>query len=43
MRKGADYEADAKRLKPQHVIAAGIVSAAIFVLALYGLVKLITR
>jgi Protein of unknown function (DUF2970) len=43
VRKGADYEADLKRLKPQHVIFAGLVSAAIFVLALFGLVKLITR
>jgi hypothetical protein len=43
VRKGADYEADLKRLKPHHVIIAGLVSAAIFVLALFGLVKLITR
>ncbi len=43
VRKGVDYEADLKRLKPHHVIIAGLVSAAIFVLALFGLVKLITR
>jgi hypothetical protein len=43
VRKGADYEADAKRLKPAHVIAAGIVSAAVFVLVLFGIVKLVTR
>lgn len=43
VRKGVDYEADAKRLKPAHVIAAGIVSAAVFVLALYAIVKLVTR
>jgi hypothetical protein len=43
VRKGADYEADLKRLKPQHVIAAGLVACAVFVLALFGLVKLITR
>jgi hypothetical protein len=43
VRKGAEYEADTKRLKPQHVIAAGLVTAAVFVLALFGLVKLITR
>ena len=43
VRKGADYEADAKRLKPVHVIAAGIVSAAVFVLVLFGIVKLVTR
>ena len=39
----ADYEADAKQLKPQHVIVAGLVSAAVFVLALFALVKWITR
>jgi hypothetical protein len=43
VRKGADYEADLKRLKPQHVIFAGLVTCALFVLALFGLVKLITR
>ena len=43
VRKGSDYDADAKRLKPQHVIAAGLVSAAVFVLVLFGIVKLVTR
>ena len=43
VRKGSDYEADAKRLKPQHVIAAGIVTCVIFVLVLLGIVKLVTR
>ena len=43
VRKGSDYEADAKRLKPQHVIAAGLVSAVVIVLVLYGIVKLVTR
>ena len=43
VRRRADYEADAKRLKPQHLIAAGIVAAAAFVLALFALVKWITR
>jgi len=43
VRRGADYEADTRRLKPQHVIAAGIVSALAFVLLLFGLVKWITR
>ncbi|HUL97038.1 MAG TPA: DUF2970 domain-containing protein [Usitatibacter sp.] len=42
VRKRADYEADTKRLKPQHVIAAGLVSALVFVLALFALVKWIT-
>ena len=43
VRKRADYEADTKRLKPQHLIVAGIVSAAVFVMLLFGLVKWITR
>ena len=43
VRKRADYEADAHRLKPQHVIAAGVVSAAVFVLILFAIVKLVTR
>jgi hypothetical protein len=43
VRKREDYEADTQRLKPQHVIAAGIVSAIVFVLILLGIVKLVTR
>ena len=43
VRKGSDYEADAKRLKPQHVIVAGLVSAVVVVLVLFGIVKLVTR
>jgi hypothetical protein len=43
VRKRADYEADSERLKPQHVIAAAIVSAALFVLALFAIVQLVTR
>ena len=43
VRKRSEYEADAQRLKPQHVIAAGLISAIIFVLVLFGLVKWITR
>jgi preprotein translocase subunit Sec61beta len=43
VRRKAEYDADAKQLTPQAVIAAGLVSAVIFVLALYGLVKLVTR
>ena len=42
VRRRTDYESDAQRLKPQHVIAAGVISAVIFVLALLGLVKWIT-
>ena len=43
VRKRSEYEADTRRLKPQHVIAAGVVSAAAFVLVLFAIVKLVTR
>lgn len=43
VRKRSDYEDDAQKLKPQHVIAAGLVSAAVFVLVLLGIVTLVTR
>ena len=43
VRKRADYESDTQKLKPQHVIVAGIVTAAVFVAVLFGLVKWITR
>ena len=43
VRKRADYESDTKKLKPQHVIAAGVVSMIVFVLVLYLIVKLVTR
>jgi hypothetical protein len=42
VRKRSDYESDTQKLKPQHVIAAGIVSAAAFVLVIFGIVKLVT-
>ena len=43
VRRKSEYEADTQRLKPQHVIAAGLVAAAVFVLLLFGIVKLVTR
>jgi hypothetical protein len=43
VRRRADYEADTRRLKPQHVIAAGVVACVAFVLILFGIVKLVTR
>ena len=43
VRKRSDYEADAQSLKPQHVIAAGVVSCVVFVLVLFAVVKLVTR
>ena len=39
IRKGSEYERDIAELKPQHVIVAGIVSAALFVLALVLIVQ----
>jgi hypothetical protein len=43
VRKRAEYEADTQRLKPQHVIAAGLVAALVFVLLLLLVVKIVTR
>ena len=43
VRKREDYAADMQRLKPHHVIAAGLVSAFVFVMILFGIVKLVTR
>jgi hypothetical protein len=43
VRKRSEYQADTERLKPHHVIVAGLVSAALFVLVLFGIVKLVTR
>jgi preprotein translocase subunit Sec61beta len=43
VRRRSDYESDTHKLSPQAVIAAGIVSAAVFVLALFGIVKFVTR
>jgi hypothetical protein len=43
VRRRSDYESDTQKLKPQHVIAAGIVAMILFVLLLFGIVKLVTR
>jgi len=43
VRKRSAYEADTQKLKPQHVIAAGLVAAIAFVLLLFIIVKLVTR
>ena len=43
VRRKVEYDKDAKRLTPQAVIAAGLVSALVFVLAILGIVKLVTR
>jgi hypothetical protein len=39
VRKASEYEKDVNQLNPVHVIVAGIVTAALFVLALVLLVK----
>ncbi|HXN16225.1 MAG TPA: DUF2970 domain-containing protein [Usitatibacter sp.] len=43
VRKRSDYEADTQRLKLAHVIVAGLASAALLVLVLYAIAKLVTR
>ncbi len=43
VRKKSEYDKDAKSLTPQAVIAAGLVSAFVFVLAIFAIVKLVTR
>jgi hypothetical protein len=43
VRRRSDYDSDAAKLKPRDVIAAGLVTAAVFVLLLFGIVKLVTR
>ena len=43
VRKKTEYDKDAKSLTPQAVIAAGLVTALLFVLAIFGIVKLVTR
>ena len=43
VRKGRDYDEDARNLKPHQVIIVGLASALIFVLVLYGIVHLVTR
>ena len=43
VRKREDYESDAARLNPVHVIIAGILGAVIFVAVLVSIVKLVVR
>lgn len=43
VRKQVDYDSDAKRITPVQVIVAALVSALVFVLAIFFLVKMITR
>ncbi|WP_423598263.1 DUF2970 domain-containing protein [Roseateles sp. MS654] len=39
VRKGSEYEKDVSQLNPLHVIAAGVIAAALFVLGLVLLVR----
>ena len=39
VRRARDYEQDVSQLKPQHVIVAGLVAAALFVVVLVLLVR----
>lgn len=41
VRKRSDYESDAAKLNPVHVIIAGIIGAAIFVTVLVLIVKMV--
>jgi hypothetical protein len=43
VRKQADHDSDARKVTPVQVIVAGLVSALVFVLAIFFLVKAITR
>ena len=43
VRKQVDYDSDARKITPAQVIAAGLLSALVFVLAIFFLVKMITR
>lgn len=43
VRRRDAYQRDTQQLKPQHVIAAALVAALVFVLVLFGVVKLVTR
>jgi hypothetical protein len=43
VRRASDHEKETAQLNPVHVIVAGIVGAALFVLALVALVQWVTR
>jgi len=43
VRRRSDYESDTQKLRPRDVIVAGLVSAALFVLVLFGIVQFVTR
>lgn len=39
LRSGSDYRKDAERLNPVHVVIAGVIAAAVFVLVLLVIVR----
>jgi hypothetical protein len=39
VRRAADYESDVQKLNPVHVVVAGVISAALFVVAVLMLVR----
>ena len=41
VRKSSDHSADMQKLKPVHVIVAGVVAAALFILILVLIVRLV--
>jgi len=41
VRKNQDYEADAAKLNPLHVVIAGVIAAILFVISLLVLVNLV--
>jgi len=43
VRRRDDYESDTQNVRPKDVSAAGLVTAGVFVLVLFGIVKLVTR
>jgi hypothetical protein len=43
VRKGKDMQSDAVSIKPLHLVIVALLSGLVFVLALVGLVSLITR
>lgn len=43
IRKKGDYESDAAKLNPVHVILAGLIAAALFVLTLVWIVHLVVQ
>lgn len=43
LRKGAGYQQDVQKLNPVHVIVAGIIGAALFVLTIVLLVQWVVR